>query len=614
MEAGISVIPTLISKGKRPCLPEWTTYKTRRASEKEVDGWGGDSIACICGEVSDNLFCLDLDTKYDTTGKLLADFREVLEIQTPGLLGRLVSEQTVSGGYHLIFKTPGSLRNQKLACRKDGLPLIETRGEGGYFICAPSPGYTLKKGDIAQAPKLNQEEVDSIFAASMVFNEKENDHFDRTPKRDFEAGKTPLDDYDEKTTVEEILSLLEGVGWKPLRKMGEKILLCRPEKKERAVSATLNYIPGKFYVFTTSTQFESGRSYSAAGVYAVINHQGNFSEAAKDLYSKGFGDRAKKTNDTHQKEKTITDEKKLPKTSQEIKLIEGDQIGFSLYDLLRNGIEKGVDSGFRRLDKTFSFVKGHLNIVTGIPSHGKSEMVDALFVNLARKHDWRFLIFSPENYPVQLHMRKIAEKYLHKNMFSKEHGKMSEEELDEAIDFISNHFSFIDVGESEANLDHILQVAAGKKIDAVLIDPWNEINSDRPKQFTEHEHIGSSLSKCRKFARKNNISFWIVAHPIKIRKDQKTGETPVPTMYDINGSSNWFNKADNGFCVYRNFDEESVSLHIQKVKFRYYGKPGEIKFKYLHEGGVFREWEDYDDFQTGPNKILDYKSLAGGDL
>lgn len=55
-------------------------------------------------------------------------------------------------------------------------------------------------------------------------------------------------------------------------------------------------------------------------------------------------------------------------------------------------------------------VPGELTIVSGLPNSGKSEWLDALAVNLAKQHGWRFGLCSLENTPVD-HARKLMEKY-----------------------------------------------------------------------------------------------------------------------------------------------------------------------------------------------------------
>jgi twinkle protein len=71
----------------------------------------------------------------------------------------------------------------------------------------------------------------------------------------------------------------------------------------------------------------------------------------------------------------------------------------------------------------------------------------------------------------------------------------------------------------------------------------------------------------------------LIAHPFKMVKDEKTGKYKVPTLYSINGSSNFFNKTHNGMCVYRNPDG-TTEIYIQKVKFYWLGQTGWISYRF----------------------------------
>jgi len=54
----------------------------------------------------------------------------------------------------------------------------------------------------------------------------------------------------------------------------------------------------------------------------------------------------------------------------------------------------------------------------------------------------------------------------------------------------------------------------------------------------------------------------------------------VPTLYDINGSSNFYNKADNGICVYRDKQLGVAYVYTQKVKFSHWGEEGMVSYAY----------------------------------
>ena len=67
----------------------------------------------------------------------------------------------------------------------------------------------------------------------------------------------------------------------------------------------------------------------------------------------------------------------------------------------------------------------------------------------------------------------------------------------------------------------------------------------------------------------------------------KDGRLEVPTMYDINGSSHFYNMADYGLTVHRRYEEETVEVHVQKVKFKHLGHNGLATFKYNIPNGRY---------------------------
>ena len=127
----------------------------------------------------------------------------------------------------------------------------------------------------------------------------------------------------------------------------------------------------------------------------------------------------------------------------------------------------------------------------------------------------------------------------------------------------------------------------------LVIDPWNEIEGSRPSNQSETEYISYVLGQARRFARDQGIHLWIVAHPTKIRRDPRTGATPIPTLYDISGSAHWRNKADNGIVVVRDMNDHDspVEIHVQKIRFKAVGMPGVARLRYNRVCGTYSEWE-----------------------
>ena len=168
---------------------------------------------------------------------------------------------------------------------------------------------------------------------------------------------------------------------------------------------------------------------------------------------------------------------------------------------------------------------------------------------------------------------------------------MNEKELEAALKFLNDHFFFIMPEKEDCDIDDILQLTKvaifRDGIKGLIIDPWNEIEHNRGKE-SETDYVSKALSKVRKFSRVNDMHTWIVAHPTKMQK-RNDGIYPVPTPYDISGSAHWRNKADVCICVYRNFETETTTIHIQKIRFKDVGTVGESDFVFDVRNGRYSE-------------------------
>lgn len=276
---------------------------------------------------------------------------------------------------------------------------------------------------------------------------------------------------------------------------------------------------------------------------------------------------------------------------------------FSVADLTGNvetlyaeGLQSGLSTGWHTMDQLYTVRPGEMTIVTGIPGSGKSNWLDALLVNLRHEHDWPFAIFSPENWPLERHIANLLEKIVRKPFSSKYSAseRMTHKEVSEGMAFMDGFFNFIMPPEDSMSLDSILQKARAAIFrhgcKGVVIDPWNEIEHNRPERISETDYTSLALTKIRRFARMNSVHVWLVAHPTKLQKSKDTGEYPVPTMYDISGSAHWRNKADNGICVHRpDYENDITEVYIQKIRFREIGRIGKVELKYNRDCGLYFE-------------------------
>jgi twinkle protein len=280
-------------------------------------------------------------------------------------------------------------------------------------------------------------------------------------------------------------------------------------------------------------------------------------------------------------------------------LHEADDYRQEVLELYRVGRARALSTGWNNLDKHMTIAEGQLSIVTGIPNSGKSEFVDAIMVNMALKYRWSFAICSFENPPAE-HLSKFAEKYLDAPFWDGPTPRMSEPGLERALDWAQGYFTFIraDGDKVLTTLDWILEKAGAAVmrygVRGVVIDPWNEIEHQRPNNMTETEYIGQSLSKIKRFAAQRGVHVWVVAHPSKIHGEAGKA-TPVPSLYDISGSANWANKADLGIVVYRNEETTNTDIHVKKCRFKSVGSKGVVSLSYNRLTGRYSDIFQYED-------------------
>ena len=86
----------------------------------------------------------------------------------------------------------------------------------------------------------------------------------------------------------------------------------------------------------------------------------------------------------------------------------------------------------------------------------------------------------------------------------------------------------------------------------------------------------------------HGVHVWLVAHPAKLRRNPD-GTYPTPEPYDIAGSANFYNKADNILIVERDFTPGSsdVRVHVKKIRHRAAGQVGVIELTYDRSCGVY---------------------------
>jgi putative DNA primase/helicase len=312
--AGLSVVPPAEDGSKRP-MGGWKRYQRERPTPEDLQQWyGGHSprrgIGLVCGAVSGGLELLEFENA--------EAYAELVAAAKDAGLGELVErveggylEESPGGGRHWLYRCREIGGNTKLA-RRPGPGgtvevLIETRGEGGYVVCAPSAGkvhpsgrpYVLVAGGFSAIARISASERAELFRLAQTFDRMPQpqperpaagyrDHIDQAGGG---PGGRPGDDLERRVSWAQIL---EPHGWRLLYRRSGLEAWQRPGKNGPGLSATIGHVRGeqgepRLWVFSSSTPFEPERSYSKFAALAVLEHGGDYQAAARALAGRGYG-------------------------------------------------------------------------------------------------------------------------------------------------------------------------------------------------------------------------------------------------------------------------------------------------------------------------------------
>ena len=271
--------------------------------------------------------------------------------------------------------------------------------------------------------------------------------------------------------------------------------------------------------------------------------------------------------------------------------------------LFDNGFGPGAETGWEEMDKICTYERRRNIIVTGTPGAGKSEWVDELVLRLCLRHQWKIGFFSPENIPIVYHLRKLIEK-LTGHRFQNGCG-MTEGLLARSEEFLAENVSHISL-KGNATPDRVLakarELVVRRGCRIFVFDPLNRFDHEPAPGQTETQYISNLLNKFTEFATQYNCLLILVAHPRKRNRNPTTGATPRVEMYDINGSADFYNKADYGIVVERDKEIGITRVYVDKVKFKHLGVGGVATFVYDPVNGRYLPCEESHDPAVPPEQ------------
>jgi hypothetical protein len=293
--AGLTVLPNDPARKFPAGLSGWQQVAP---TEQDIRKWFANGHHAIGVRDVEGL---DFDNKGNPdAAALYREWAALVNVLRPGLVDKLLCERTPSGGFHLVWRCEEIAGNQKLATRPPtpaeltnspkltAVALIETRGRGGQFQVAPSPGYEVQRGSWTQLPQISPADRAILLDCARALTRTDKRTIDLLGKS---TGERAGDRYNaDPKAGAEALKLLTDVGWAvAMDRDGIKYLI-RPGK-DKGVSATFGFVaPDVLYVFSSNASpFDAGRAYSPFAIYTELAHDGDYKRAARALWERYEG-------------------------------------------------------------------------------------------------------------------------------------------------------------------------------------------------------------------------------------------------------------------------------------------------------------------------------------
>lgn len=332
-DARVSVVPILPGTKKKPSM-DWKDLQTRPLSAEQVKRlWGSGQqlgVAAICGKISGNLEMTELEADA-ASGADLDKVRDEcvlrgIEDLWDSFLSSGYAEWSPSGGIHLMYRitdhdVPGNTKlamrlavDEELTEEEQALRVrnptqrfwrtrAETRGEGGYVVVAPTPGFChgsglpweVLAGTVGVLPELTWEQRTTLHLAITAALDETPPVLPPEPRREV-ARLTPTgelrpgDDWELKADWDE--NWFTGQGWSVSHRVGPETFWVRPGKDARdghSASTGFNGDRDRLYVWSTAAGLPTETPLSKFYVYSHYHHGGDLSRAAQALRRQGFG-------------------------------------------------------------------------------------------------------------------------------------------------------------------------------------------------------------------------------------------------------------------------------------------------------------------------------------
>ena len=284
---GFSIIP--VNENKIP-IGKWKERQTTPYTSDQIESIEAPLWGMVTG--INDIECIDIDLKVITglaeQKAWWKEYLSFLEDNIEGFKDKVVIARTMNAGYHILYKCKEPSGSVKIAKLKDKTEaVIESRGKGGYVVLYDK---ILSVRNYHQIDYITEVEREIIWSISRTYNYISEPLIDEPKKSEFKPQKeteiSPWEDYNSRNSAMDLIFDEFTI----VRNTTSSYII----RRNGATSPHSGYIykdSGCMYLFSTGTSYPHEKLLTPFAIYSYKYHSGDFTKAASQLYSEGYGSR-----------------------------------------------------------------------------------------------------------------------------------------------------------------------------------------------------------------------------------------------------------------------------------------------------------------------------------
>lgn len=258
-------------------------------------------------------------------------------------------------------------------------------------------------------------------------------------------------------------------------------------------------------------------------------------------------------------------------------------------------------AGLKDLDNHYQLHLGDVTIVTGTPGAGKSNFVDYLAIQYAKKYNFPTAFYSGEKAP-RIHLTNLVYKYIEHSRFTLDPKDSNDQKrFMDGVSFLHDHIFYLSEEDNKPDnlITKAIYLVRRFNIRILVIDNWTTMDTTNPEGIDTRDYYGLVLAKFTKFAKEYDCHVFLVVHPRKLNK-KDDGTYVMPTGYDLYSSSHFYNLTDNGISLRSN--DGYTDVQVWKIRHQeFVGKEGFFKIRFDKASGG--NYYDTDEVGFNPTQI-----------